>query len=138
MKSLDEIIPEWRSLRTAARTARARAYAPYSNYHVGAAVLTDSRQIVSGCNVENASYGLTTCAERVAIGAAVANGHRRLIAVCISLTDVAMPCGACRQVLYEFNPEMLVLLDDISRGDDVVPEVVSLADLFPRAFRLEH
>lgn len=137
MSSLDALLPGWRTLQAAARAARELAYAPYSRYHVGAAVMSADGWIAAGCNVENASYGLTICAERVAIGAAVAGGHRDLVAVCVSLTDVAVPCGACRQVLHEFNPNMLVLLDDVTRGVDAVPEVVSLAELLPRAFRLK-
>ena len=87
-----------------ARRVRARAYAPYSRFKVGAAVLTASGAVVSGCNVENASYGLSICAERAAIQRAVAQGHKRLriIAVVGGRTGV-LPCGACRQVMHEFG-----------------------------------
>ncbi len=131
-------IPEWVALRDAARTVREKAWAPYSKYHVGAAVLTDTGVIFTGCNVENASYGLTICAERVAICSAVALGHRRFRAICISLTGVPVPCGACRQFLMEFSPELPVLLDNLDSPRCTDPEVVLLSELLPRAFRLDH
>lgn len=131
-------IPEWVALRDAARRVREKAWAPYSKYYVGAAVLTDSGVIFTGCNVENASYGLTICAERVAICSAVAQGHRSFQAICISLTGVPVPCGACRQFLMEFSPELPVLLDNLDSMEDADPEVVLLSDLLPRAFRLDH
>ena len=83
-------------------TAQKGAYCPYSRYRVGAAVLTDKGRIFSGSNVENASYGLSICAERVAIFNAVARGHRALKAVCV-VASAARPCGACRQVMIEFS-----------------------------------
>lgn len=131
-------IPAWRTLRDSARRARENAWAPYSKYHVGAAVLTDSGLIFSGCNVENASYGLTICAERVAVCSAVAQGHRNFEAICISLTGVPVPCGACRQFLTEFSPRMPVILDNLDCCGDSGLEVILLSDLLPRAFRLEH
>ena len=138
MLTLDARIPQWKDLRTAARAARKCAWAPYSKYTVGAAVLTISNEIVPGCNVENASYGLTICAERVAVCTAIASGHRQFSAICVSLTGIPVPCGACRQFLMEFNHEMLVLLDDLSGPLDSIPELVELRELLPRAFRLEH
>jgi cytidine deaminase len=136
--SLDEQVPEWRALQSASRRARENAWAPYSKYFVGAALLTESGEIVTGCNVENASYGLTICAERVAVSSAVAMGQRRIRAICISLTGIAVPCGACRQFLVEFNPNLMILLDNIESGLESAPELVLLSDLLPRAFRLEH
>jgi len=133
---LDNILPQWRHLQAFAREARTRAWAPYSRFYVGAAVLVGDGTIVVGCNVENASYGLTICAERVAISSAIAQGHSRFEAICISLNECALPCGACRQFLVEFNPDMLILLDDVNRPDDQLPEVVSVKELLPRAFRL--
>ena len=136
IEALNARLPDWRSLRTASRNARKNAYARYSNYQVGAAVLTGDTSIVKGCNVENASYGLTICAERVAVCSAVAAGRQKILAVCVSLTGVPVPCGACRQFLHEFNPDMLVLLDDLTHGEDGLPELTTLSELLPRAFRL--
>lgn len=119
-----------------ARTARARAYAPYSGFTVGAAVLTESGAIVTGCNVENASYGLSMCAERAAIHSAVASGHRGMLAIAVSSGPKgrrpvgATPCGACRQVLAEFGVATLVVDDP----DDGLRTLL-LADLLPHAFR---
>lgn len=97
------ISPEQRdSLIAAARAIRNRAYAPYSRFHVGAALLTDDGRLYSGVNIENASYGLTVCAERNAIGAMVADGGRRIAAVAVCTENGVTPCGACRQVLSEF------------------------------------
>jgi len=121
-------------LIAAARAAAANAYVPYSGFPVGAAALTESGDIVSGVNIENASYGLTNCGERVAIQSAVARGHRVILAVAISAPKAAgaTPCGACRQVMNEFKPvdrEMYILLDNV---DSV--EEIRLSDLLPRAF----
>ena len=96
----------------AAQKAKAKAYAPYSKFKVGAALLTKNSQVYTGCNVENASYGLTCCAERNAVFDAVGRGERKFIAIAIvsdSLEPTA-PCGACRQVLNEFAPEMEVIM----------------------------
>ena len=100
-------------------------------------MLTESGQIFSGCNVENASYGLTICAERVALSSAIASGHRHFSAICVSLTGIPVPCGTCRQFLYEFNPNMLILLDNLDHSDLPEPECIYLKELLPRAFRLE-
>lgn len=119
-----------RVLIRAARSARRRAYAPYSGFRVGAAVLTGSGAIVGGCNVENASLGLSICAERGAVHRAVAEGHRRLLAVAVSSGPAAAtPCGACRQVLAEFGIRAVII--DRPRGG---PLVLDLADLLPHPF----
>ncbi len=99
------------ALVAAARAARGASYSPYSRFAVGAALLCTDGTVVSGCNVENASYGLTICAERTAVFAAVANGHRSFSAIAVAGPPEAVtsPCGACRQVLAEFAPEMRVL-----------------------------
>lgn len=98
-------------LLAAARDAQARAYCPYSSFPVGAAVLTDTGAIVTGCNVENASYGLTICAERNAACRAIAEQAGRPLAILVvgPTPGALTPCGACRQFLAEFNPDMLVL-----------------------------
>ena len=103
------------ALLAEARAARKRAYAPYSRFHVGAAVATDAG-VFSGANVENASYGLAICAERVAAASAVAAGVRRIEAVAIagSAPGPTPPCGACRQFLFEFNPDMLVVSESVN------------------------
>ncbi len=101
-----------RKLIAAACAARQRAYAPYSHYMVGAAVLADDGQIYTGVNVENASYGLTICAERAAVFAMVAAGGRRLQAVAVCTGNGGSPCGACRQVLAEFAADVPVFLSD--------------------------
>ena len=128
---------QWESLVAASRSARCHAYAPYSGFTVGAAVLTESGDLFSGCNVENASYGLTICAERVAASAAITAGQQKMVAVCISLKGIPVPCGACRQFLNEFNPSMTVLIDDLNTGAEAAPEAVLLSELLPRGFRLE-
>lgn len=95
-----------------AQAARLRAYAPYSKYLVGAALLTSDGEIISGCNVENASYGMTNCAERSAVFAAVSQGKRDFDAMVVVTKDGGAPCGGCRQVLNEFNPHIVILLAD--------------------------
>ena len=121
-------------LLAAAREAAKQAYVPYSSFPVGAAALTSDGTIVTGCNVENASYGLTVCAERVATFTAAAAGHRTLRAVAVVAPRLrgVTPCGACRQVLNEFKPhnEDLIVILEGEHGPDQVP----LAALLPRAF----
>jgi cytidine deaminase len=120
------------ALLAEARTARERAYAPYSEFRVGAALLTDDERIVPGANVENASYGLSMCAERTAVFRAASEGARGLVAVAVvaSNEDPTWPCGACRQVLYELGPDLMV----ISEGSGGRREERRLADLLPDAF----
>lgn len=125
-------LPQAEALIKAAAGARAHAYAPYSNFQVGAAVLAEDGQIYAGCNVENASYGLTICAERAAIFAAAGAGQRRLTAVAI-VTDTATPtapCGACRQVMREFGPDVLVVSATLG-GRRIARH---LSDLLPESF----
>lgn len=131
---LDE--PMIERLLDAARRACANAYVPYSAFPVGSAVLTDSGEILTGANVENASFGLTVCGERVAVFGAVAQGHRQILAVVVSAprSPGTSPCGACRQVLSEFRPQradMAVILDE---GDRSTPTILHLSDLLPHAF----
>ena len=92
--------------------ARQKAYAPYSHYLVGAALLTADGVVVHGCNVENASYGATLCAERVALTAAVAQGKREFVAMAIATQNGGSPCGICRQVMAELGPAMVVYITD--------------------------
>jgi cytidine deaminase len=117
-----------------ALNGRAKAHAPYSQFHVGAAVLSASGEIFTGCNVENASYGLTMCAERVAVGAAVAAGHKQITAIAVATAGGHSPCGACRQVLSEFGPAMEVLLVDAD--DPAKVRTTSLDKLLPEQFSL--
>ena len=115
-----------------ARKARELAYAPYSGFKVGAAVRTKSGKIYSGCNVENVSYGLSMCAERVAIFKAVAAGDPAIVEIAV-VTDAnppSPPCGACRQVLFEFGRHSDVVLENIEGKR----EVTSIEELFPRPF----
>ncbi|MFN0061135.1 MAG: cytidine deaminase [Myxococcaceae bacterium] len=123
----------WERLFEAALGARANAYAPYSHFRVGAAAMLEDGRIVSGCNVENASYGLTVCAERNAVAAAVALGKTRLRALALvsSAMDAVMPCGACRQVLSEFAPVSLAIR---TRGGSGAERVTTLGALLPDAF----
>jgi cytidine deaminase len=119
-------------LLEAARRAREHAHAPYSEFKVGAAIETADGTIITGCNVENASYGLTMCAERVAVFTAVASGHRSFVrlAVVVDRQGGVTPCGACRQVLWELAGNIEIVVGSLS-GDGVVYQ---LADLLPHAF----
>lgn len=134
-----QITPEERNtLLERARAAVQKAYAPYSKFHVGAAILTEAGNVYSGCNVENASYGLTNCAERTAIFSAVAaegpGMKLKAIAIWSDPEGPCSPCGACRQVIYEFGPHALVLFhgaEEINeaRTSDMLPYGFSSEDL---------
>lgn len=124
-----------RSLVEAARQVRRWAYAPYSNYPVGAALLTASGKIYDGVNVESAAYPTTMCAERVAIFKAVSEGERDFIALAVVTNNGGDPCGACRQVMAEFSLDMLVIVAD---KDGRIISETPVADLLPGAFRPEH
>lgn len=123
-------------LITAARRACEAAYAPYSRYRVGAAVMDERGRVFLGANVENASYGLTICAERVAVGAAVAAGARRIVAIAVAASGRAMPwpCGACRQVLVEFADDTTPVW--VASATVRRPRRTTLGALLPHAFRL--
>ena len=126
-----------RELIALACAAATRAHAPYSNFHVGAAIETEEGDTVSGCNVENASYGLTLCAERVAIHTAVASGHRTFtqIAIVASGDNPPYPCGACRQVLAEFcGPDLTIYVATSNALEDY--EEMTLGQLLPKTFTL--
>lgn len=119
------------SLISQAAQARGHAHAPYSLFPVGAAIECADGSVFPGCNVENLSFGLTMCAERVAVGAAVAAGKRDFlrIAIVADTDEVISPCGACRQVLAEFNPSLIILSANLRGG----VQEFSLAELLPRA-----
>jgi cytidine deaminase len=118
-------------LAAEALAARKNAYAPYSQYSVGAAVLTSEGKTFTGANVENASYPVGLCAERVALFAAAAAGERKFRAVAVVTRDGASPCGACRQALAEFGREWEVILAD-DKGN--IRQVTTLEELLPMAF----
>jgi cytidine deaminase len=119
-------------LISAATRVRENAHATFSNFKVGAAVLDDKGQIHTGCNVENATYGLTICAERVAIFKAISEGARRFsrVAVVADTPELTPPCGACRQILWEFCGDVEIVLSNLSGKT----ETLRLSTLFPRAF----
>lgn len=126
------------ALIDAACRAREQAYAPYSHFRVGTALLSADGRVYTGVNVENASYGLTVCAERSAVGKMVEEGGRRIVVVAVCSENGVAPCGACRQVLSEFAPadgeEMLVMMID---GKGEVRET-TLSTLLPDRFGPEH
>lgn len=135
---VEELAPDDRELVDAARAAALRAHAPFSGLQVGAALLLADRRVAVGCNVESASYGLTMCAERVAVGRAVSDrgtppeGSPLIVRVAVSCErlPLLLPCGACRQVLSEFaSPET----DVLSVGADGAVRILSIAELLPEA-----
>lgn len=125
---------DYNELLEKAKQASENAYAPYSKFKVGACVLTENNKIYTGCNFENSSFGLTICAERNAIGSAIADGERKLTAVAIYSPNEkhCYPCGACRQVMTEFASETL---DIITEGDEGI-EITKFSEIFPKGFIL--
>jgi len=123
-------------LLRAARAVMKNAYAPFSKFRVGAAILTSKGEIFVGCNVENSSYGMTNCAERTAIFSAIAKSGPELeiyaVAVAIDQEGPCSPCGACRQVIYEFGPRAVIFYQG-KKG----PKVSPITDLLPEGFRLK-
>ncbi len=119
-------------LVAAAVAARENAFAPYSGFKVGAALLAEDGTVVSGCNVESASYGLTICAERVALVKGVSDGLTRFkcVAVVADTDDLTPPCGACRQLLWEFAPDATVVLSNLAGKS----ETLTVRELLPRGF----
>jgi cytidine deaminase len=126
---------ERQSLIDLAGEARRRAYAPYSNYQVGAALRTTSGRIFTGCNVENAAYPHTICAERVAIFKAVSEGEKKFVVLAVVTSNGGSPCGGCRQVMAEFGMETVVLIAD-AKGKLV--EETTVKALLPGAFTPDH
>jgi cytidine deaminase len=122
----------WAQLRERAASAMERAYAPYSSFRVGAALLASDGSVVEGCNVENVSFPAGSCAERVAVGAAVARGLREFVALAVvtDATEPTPPCGVCRQVLMEFAPDLPVLSATLSGAE----ARWSVSELLPHAF----
>lgn len=121
-----------KQLVEAARRVRENAYAPFSEFMVGAALETDDGDIVTGSNVESASYGLTVCAERVAVWNAISQGKRKIkkIAVVADTEDLTPPCGVCRQIIWEFGGDIPVIFANLHGK----VETVQMKDLLPRAF----
>ena len=117
-----------------ARKARKRAYAPYSRYKVGAALLGKSGTVYTGCNVENASYSHTVCAERTAVLKAVSEGETEFEAIAVVTRNGGSPCGACRQVLSEFSPELIIYIAD----KDGEYRTTTLKQLLPDSFTPAH
>jgi cytidine deaminase len=125
----------WKELTAAASRAREAAYAPYSSYLVGAALLSGDGRIFAGCNVENASYGLALCAERGAVAQMVATGQRNIVALVVVTQgpEAGTPCGLCRQTLSEFATDLPI---GLAIADEDAPRVIkNLRDLFPDPFR---
>ncbi len=122
---------ERRALIDLANEARRRAYAPYSNYQVGAALRTRSGRLFTGCNVENAAYPTSMCAERVAIYKAVSEGEKEFDVIAVVTPNGGTPCGGCRQVMAEFGLDTLVLVAD---GEGRLVQETTVAGLLPRAF----
>jgi cytidine deaminase len=129
---LEEIVSEHDALIAAAKKARENAHAPFSNFKVGAALGAASGKIYGGCNVENATYGLTVCAERIAIFKAMSEGERKFgaIAVVTDADALTPPCGACRQLIWEFCGDVPVVMTNL-KGQ---VEVVRMRELFPKPF----
>ena len=117
----------------AARIAKNNSHAPYSKYRVGAAILTENDIIISGCNVESSSYGLTCCAERVAIYSAITQGHNKFKALALYTENGGSPCGACRQVIWDLCGDIPVYITD--KNGNVVETTSKF--LLPKAFELE-
>lgn len=114
----------------AAQSVKSNAHAPYSRYKIGAAVQTEGNVIISGCNVESSSYGLTICAERVALSSAIAQGHKKFKSLAIASRNGAAPCGACRQIIWELCGNIpIILIDDHGKQT-----MMNSGDLLPHPF----
>lgn len=123
-------------LLAAAAEAKEKSYSPYSKFRVGAALLTEGGRVFTGCNVENASYGLTNCAERTAVYSAVAAGERNFLAIAVTSDspEFTVPCGTCRQVLVEFNPQIKIIMGN-RQGKY---QIKTAEELLPLHFSLGH
>jgi cytidine deaminase len=129
-------VSEFDAMTAAAKLARENAHAAYSNFRVGAALRAISGRVFGGCNVENSTYGLTICAERVALFKAISEGERGFdaIAVVTDTDSLTPPCGACRQLIWEFCGDVLVILANL-KGKS---EILRMRELFPRPFDSTH
>lgn len=127
---------DYKELIKIALDYRSRAYIPYSNFNVGAAVLCESGKIYGGCNIENASFGATNCAERTAIFKAVSEGESKIKAIAIvgSLNEITYPCGICRQVISEFGDEDVKVILAKSEDDYIIKD---MSEILPGAFKKE-
>lgn len=125
---------QWDNLLKRAIEAREKSYSPYSHYKVGAALLTTSGKIYTGCNIENAAYTPSNCAERTAIFKAVSEGDRDFAAIAVATINGGAPCGVCRQVIREFAPNLIIIVGDIEGNY----KVVTLPDLLPQSFGPEN
>lgn len=125
---------KWANLLQQAIAARAYAYAPYSHYKVGAALLTRGGKVYTGCNIENAAYGPANCAERTAIFKAVSEGKLDFEAIAVVTSNGGAPCGVCRQVMREFAPNLTVIVGDLAGNY----QVFNLPDLLPHSFGPEN
>jgi cytidine deaminase len=125
-------VSEYEPLVVAARKARENAHAPFSKFKVGAGLRASSGRVYGGCNVENATYGLTVCAERIAIFKALSEGERKFdaIAVVTDTDDLTPPCGACRQLIWEFCGDVPVVMTNLQGKEEVIP----MRELFPKPF----
>lgn len=121
---------EWHNLLQQAIEAREKSYSPYSRYKVGAALLTRSGKVYTGCNIENAAYSPSVCAERTAIFKAVSEGELEFTAIAVVTANAGSPCGVCRQVIREFAPNLTIIVGDI-KGDF---QIFTLSDLLPHSF----
>ena len=133
--TMDPTTAERQSLIDLANGARRHAYAPYSNYPVGAALRTKSGRIYTGVNVENAAYPQTMCAERVAVFKAVSEGETGFDMIAVVTNNGGSPCGGCRQVLAEFGLDIIVLIAD---GDGKLQKEMTVSELLPEAFTPKH
>lgn len=124
-------IPTDQGLIEAAIAASQHAYIPYSNYRVGAALLTAGGAVYGGCNIESVSFTPTVCAERTAVFKAVSEGHREFAAIAVVTRDAGSPCGVCRQMMYEFAPDLRVILADLDGNTRLV---TTLRELLPHGF----
>jgi cytidine deaminase len=130
MVNVDSSANYWHHLLQQAIHAREFSYSPYSHYRVGAALLARNGKIYQGCNIENAGYTPSVCAERTAIFKAISEGERDFVAIAIATTNGGAPCGVCRQVMREFAPELIVVIGNLTGNY----QALTLADLLPHSF----